>query len=67
VTTPVHGVVARVAAVGDVVTSGEPVVVVEAMKTETSITSPVAGVVSDVRCAVGHVVAPGRPLVVITP
>jgi biotin carboxyl carrier protein len=41
--------------------------VVEAMKTETAVSSPAGGTVTDVRCAVGQVVTPGRPLVVVSP
>jgi len=67
VTAPVHGVVARVAAVGQAVTAGEPVLVVEAMKTETAVLSPVDGHVVEVRCGVGDVVAPASPLVVVAP
>jgi urea carboxylase len=67
VATPVHGVVARVAAAGDAVADGDTVVVVEAMKTETSVGSPVGGVVRDVRCRPGDVVAPGPALVVVEP
>jgi urea carboxylase len=67
VTTPVHGVVARVVSVGDVVERGGSVVVVEAMKTETAVASVAAGRVIEVRCTVGQVVRPGLPLVVVAP
>ncbi|MHB8463647.1 MAG: urea carboxylase [Acidimicrobiales bacterium] len=67
VTTPVHGVVACVAAPGDSVAAGDALVVVEAMKTETKIVSPAAGTVAEVRCSVGQLVAPGPPLVVMVP
>ena len=65
--TPVHGVVARVVAAGDVLAAGEAAVVVEAMKTETTVTTPVAGTVIEVRCRPGDEVAPGRPLIVVRP
>lgn len=67
VTAPVHGVVVRVADPGTTVTEGETVVVVEAMKTETRITTPVAGIVADVRCDPGTVARPGEPLLVVKP
>jgi urea carboxylase len=67
VSTPVHGVVARVAAQGTTVDAGEAVLVVEAMKTETSVSTPATGAVVEVRCQVGDVVAPGSPLVVVMP
>jgi urea carboxylase len=67
VTTPVYGVVARVAAAGDTVADGDTVVVVEAMKTETSVASPIGGTVRDVRCRPGDVVEPGPALVVVEP
>ncbi|GAC1536005.1 MAG: urea carboxylase [Acidimicrobiales bacterium] len=65
--TPVHGVVARVPAVGDVVERDAPLFVVEAMKTETAVRAPCDGVIVDVRCAPGDVVAPGVALVVVMP
>ncbi len=65
--TPLHGVVARIAAAGDEVERGDPVAVVEAMKTETEITTPAEGTVTEVRCRVGDVVRPGVPLAVVSP
>ncbi len=67
VKSPVHGVVSRVAEVGEQVAAGAPVAVIEAMKMETQMVSPVGGVVADVRCRTGQVVAPGRALVVVEP
>lgn len=67
VKSPVHGVVARVAEIGEQVAAGAAVAVIEAMKMETQMVSPVAGVVADVRCRSGQVVAPGRALVVVEP
>jgi len=65
--TPVHGVVARIAAVGERVREGDVLVVVEAMKMETAVPSPSDGTVIEVRCQAGQVVAPGQPLVVLEP
>jgi urea carboxylase len=67
VKSPIHGVVAHVAAVGEQVTAGTSVAVIEAMKMETQLPSPVRGVIRDVRCRSGQVVAPGRSLVVVEP
>ncbi len=50
---------------GDVVTEGQPLLVVEAMKMETAISAPKAGTVTGVFVAVGDVVAVGQPLVAI--
>ena len=63
--TPVHGVVARVVAVGDQVNEGDAVVVVEAMKMETSVPSPMAGMVTEVRCRPGQVVTAGQALIAL--
>jgi oxaloacetate decarboxylase alpha subunit len=51
--------------VGDVVTEGDPLLVVEAMKMETEIVAPKAGVISQVLVAEGDVVAVGDSLVAI--
>jgi urea carboxylase len=67
VCSPVHGVVARLAAAGDAVGAGATVVVVEAMKMETSVGSPAAGTVTELRCRVGEIVTPGAALVVVKP
>jgi urea carboxylase len=67
VSTPVHGVVARVASKGDAVGAGDAVLIVEAMKMETAVASPAAGTVTDVWCAVGEAVEPGGPLIVVSP
>lgn len=67
VSTPVHGVIARLAEAGDAISAGDPLVVVEAMKTETAVASPLNGIVTQVRCEVGDVVGPGAPLVVVEP
>jgi urea carboxylase len=65
VAAPVHGVVARIAALGDAVMTGDPVIVIEAMKTETVVRSPMAGTVTEVRCSVGQVVTAGTALLIL--
>ncbi len=60
-------VVAVHVAVGDVVEAGAPVVVVEAMKMEINVTTPVAGRVRDVFVARNVQVDAGAPLVRIEP
>ncbi|MFN8039047.1 MAG: urea carboxylase [Acidimicrobiales bacterium] len=52
---------------GRVVAAGDPLVVLEAMKTEIVVAAPVAGVVHAVLAAPGHHVEPGTPLVVLVP
>ncbi|WP_230466065.1 urea carboxylase [[Actinomadura] parvosata] len=54
-------------AVGDVVEEGQTLVALEAMKMETYLTAPAAGVVTDVRATPGTQVAPGDCLVVLGP
>ncbi|WP_306210270.1 urea carboxylase, partial [Actinoplanes sp. RD1] len=54
-------------AVGDVVAAGQTLVVLEAMKMETFVEAPAAGVVTAVLAAPGAQVAPGDALVVIGP
>jgi urea carboxylase len=49
------------------VQSGEPVLVLEAMKMETTIHAPVSGRVLRVVCQKGQLVSPGSPLLVIEP
>jgi urea carboxylase len=50
---------------GQTVAPGEHVVTVEAMKMETAITAPTGGVVQQVVCKEGQMVAPGAPLLVL--
>ena len=50
-------------AAGDLVTAGDTLVTLEAMKMEMPIRAPHAGRVAAVRCAVGDQVQPGVPLV----
>jgi propionyl-CoA carboxylase alpha chain len=60
-------VVAVRAAVGDELTSGQPVLVLEAMKMQHTITSPVDGVVTDIQVQVGDQVTAGDVLAVVEP
>ena len=50
-------------AVGDVVSEGDPLLVVEAIKMETAVVAPKAGVISQVLVAEGDVVAVGDSLI----
>jgi acetyl-CoA/propionyl-CoA carboxylase biotin carboxyl carrier protein len=52
---------------GDVVTAGAPLVVVEAMKMEHTVTAPVDGVVTELHVRAGQQVALNQPLAVVTP
>ncbi|MFV0461144.1 MAG: carboxyl transferase domain-containing protein [Actinomycetales bacterium] len=60
-------VVALPVAEGDEVAVGDPLVVVESMKMETSIPSVTAGRVREVLVAIGHQVEAGAPLVRVEP
>ena len=63
---PVPGRVTRVmVAVGDAVVRNQPLVVIEAMKTEFTLTAPQDGVVADIRHAVDDMVSDGAELVVL--
>ena len=63
---PVAGSVWRVRArPGDVVAEGDPVAILEAMKTEINVTAPAGGTVREVRVAPGAPVQPGQLLAVI--
>jgi biotin carboxyl carrier protein len=50
------------AAIGQAVSEGDTVIVLEAMKMELPIKAPHSGVVKAVRCAKGDLVQPGVPL-----
>ncbi len=52
--------------VGQSVSAGDTLVVVEAMKMELSVIAPASGTVSAIRCVPGKPVNAGDPLVVIT-
>ncbi|MGW4132167.1 acetyl/propionyl/methylcrotonyl-CoA carboxylase subunit alpha [Amycolatopsis japonica] len=68
VTSPMPGTVLVVkAAAGDVVTAGTPLVVVEAMKMEHTITAPIDGVVSELPVRAGQQVALDETVAVVTP
>jgi 3-methylcrotonyl-CoA carboxylase alpha subunit len=51
---------------GDRVRAGDTLVVLEAMKMELPVRSPVDGVVGEVRCRAGELVQPGVPLVEVS-
>ncbi len=66
VAAPVQGTVWRMLVEpGDAIAGGDVVAVVEAMKTEVSVSSPAAGRVRAVRCAEGDLVRAGQTLVVL--
>jgi len=68
VTAPMPGkVVSVLVAEGDVVQAGQPVVILEAMKMESTLAAEVGGRVTTVRAAAGAVVAAGDLLVEIAP
>lgn len=63
---PMPGKVSSVHVVpGDSVQAGQPLVIMEAMKMEHTITAPAASTVSEVRCAVGDQVDNGQVLVIL--
>ncbi|MET0628713.1 MAG: urea carboxylase [Acidimicrobiia bacterium] len=63
---PLHGSVARLfVSPGARVVPGDPIVSLEAMKTESVVPSPVAGTVVQILCDTGALVASGAPLVVV--
>ena len=65
---PMPGLVVRVAvAVGDTVAAGQGLVVVEAMKMETTLAAEIAGTVSAVHVAAGAMVDAGALLVEVAP
>ena len=61
------GTVARVlVAPGDEVSSGQVLLLLEAMKMELAVSAPAAGTVSAVHVAAGELVRAGQPLAEIT-
>ena len=54
-----------VAAAGDAIAEGDPLVILESMKMEIPVESPVAGVVHELRVAEGGVVQEGDVIAVI--
>jgi propionyl-CoA carboxylase alpha chain len=63
---PMPGLVRRVLVeVGAVVTTGQPLLVLEAMKMEQTVAAPAAGVVAELRAKAGEQVSPGQVLAVV--
>jgi 3-methylcrotonyl-CoA carboxylase alpha subunit len=61
---PMPGLVLRIlAAEGDVVAKGAPLLILEAMKMEHQITAPRDGTIASVNCSEGEMVQPGVELV----
>jgi 3-methylcrotonyl-CoA carboxylase alpha subunit len=68
ITSPMPGqVISLSVAKGDRVTAGDVLLVVEAMKMEHAISSPRAGVVSEINCAVGERIDDDMDLIVLEP
>ena len=68
VRSPMPGTILAVhVAVGDAVSEGQPMLVVEAMKMEHTVTAPVDGVISDLTAKVGQQVGMDEQLAVIEP
>lgn len=60
---PIAGIVSEVrVSPGDTVRENDPVVVIEAMKMNTNVSSPTAGTISAVHVKVGESVRQGQPL-----
>jgi pyruvate carboxylase subunit B len=63
---PMPGLIVNIAKkIGDTVTKGETVLILEAMKMENSLPSPASGKIIEIRCAVGDNVAKGDSLCII--
>lgn len=60
-------VVKLLVAAGDVVTAGQPLVILEAMKMETEVAAPRGGRVARVHVAAGRILAMGDPLLDLDP
>jgi urea carboxylase len=68
VSSPLPGAIGKVLVEpGDAVAAGEPVVIVEAMKTEVPVNAPAGGAVTHVRCEAGAMVRAGQTLMVLQP
>ncbi|UOM37250.1 carboxyl transferase domain-containing protein [Acuticoccus sp. I52.16.1] len=68
VASPMPGAVTEVlVAVGDMVSAGQQLAIVEAMKMQTAVAAPVAGRVSGLEIAVGDILELAEPLVFIDP
>jgi len=67
-TAKMPGTVVKVlVAEGDAVAEGDPLLIMEAMKMETEIASPLNGRVAEVHAAAGQVLAAGEPLLDLAP
>ena len=66
-TSPLQGTVVRIAAPGEVVAAGQPVVVLESMKLEHSVPAPADVAVEVLHVSVGDLVMAGDPLVDVRP
>jgi biotin carboxyl carrier protein len=63
---PMPGVVLKIlVAVGDQVTKGTPLLILEAMKMEHQLTAPRDGTVASINCKEGEMVQPGLDLVTL--
>ena len=63
---PMPGVVLKILVkIGDVVTKGAPLIILEAMKMEHQITAPRDGTVASINCKEGEMVQPGLDLVTL--
>ena len=61
---PMPGVVLKIfVSAGDVVSKGDPVLVLEAMKMEHQVTAPYDGLVEQIHCQAGELVQPGFELI----
>jgi 3-methylcrotonyl-CoA carboxylase alpha subunit len=64
---PMPGVVLKIlVAVGDAVTKGTPLLILEAMKMEHQLAAPRDGVVASINCKEGELVQPGLDLVTLS-
>jgi len=64
---PMPGVVLKIlVAVGDEVTKGTPLLILEAMKMEHQLTAPSDGIVASINCKEGEMVQPGLDLVTLS-
>ena len=64
---PMPGVVLKIlVAVGDEVTKGTPLLILEAMKMEHQLTAPSDGIVASINCKEGELVQPGLDLVTLS-
>ena len=65
---PMPGLVRRVLVeAGTIITAGQPLLVLEALKMEQTVAAPAAGVVAELRAKAGEQVAAGQVLAVVEP